>query len=77
MVLETNCIRQPARHLVQIISLTIMGTPAKSLQLHINLKILMSVDPLQMFVQKLRSVDNLGLVGYQIFEQEMALTSDG
>ena len=31
--LETNCIRQPARQ-AQIISQTVLGTSAKSLQLH-------------------------------------------
>jgi len=34
--METSGIRQPARHLAQIISLTIMGTLARSLQLHIK-----------------------------------------
>ena len=36
LVLETNGIRQTARHLAQIISLTITGTHARSLQLHIK-----------------------------------------
>jgi len=34
--METNSIRQPRRQLAQIISLTVLGTSTKSLQLHIN-----------------------------------------
>ena len=62
-VLE-NCIRQPVRYLSQIISLIIMGTLARSLQLHIKvvMEILMPLMVACDFLANVCSAVNLSLL---------------